>query len=238
MELLERFTPAHGLVDSALADLRERHAVRERERLRLEKQARRQEQIAAVTAQAGALVRNRAVQGGAAALLVLVVAIASWSTIFPPKPIRSASPRTGEPKSAPATSSGPGGTDGKTGPGIVVPPAGGGTGTGGAGQKVTPTVDGRTTPETATPPITVPPPVTPGTTTAPATPKTTGQPGTNGGTQRPTPTGVQPQAGPERTGAPVDVVPPGSGTPPKPEPAPRTAGGRIRRLRRRATPPR
>ncbi len=108
MELLERFTPAHGLVDSALADLRERHAVRERERLRLEKQARRQEQIAAVTAQAGALVRNRAVQGGAAALLVLVVAIASWSTIFPPKPIDPPPTGTGEPKSAPATPGGPG----------------------------------------------------------------------------------------------------------------------------------
>ena len=32
MELLERFTPPHGLVDSALAELRERHAARERER--------------------------------------------------------------------------------------------------------------------------------------------------------------------------------------------------------------
>ena len=73
MELLERFTPAHGLVDSALAEMRERHAARERERLRREKQAQRQQQIAALTAQAGALVRNRAVQGGAAALLVLVV---------------------------------------------------------------------------------------------------------------------------------------------------------------------
>ena len=47
MELLERFTPAHGLVDSALAEMRERHAERERERLRLEKQAQRQQQIAA-----------------------------------------------------------------------------------------------------------------------------------------------------------------------------------------------
>ncbi|MFI5079335.1 MAG: protein kinase, partial [Vicinamibacteria bacterium] len=68
MELLERFAPAHGLVDTALAEMRARHADRERERLRREKQAQRQQQIAALTSQAGALVRNRAVQGGAAAL--------------------------------------------------------------------------------------------------------------------------------------------------------------------------
>ena len=106
MELLERFTPAHGLVDSALADMRERHAARERERLRREKQAQRQQQIAALTAQAGALARNRAVQGGAAALLVLVVLIASWSTIFPPKPIEPASVDTDTPASGAATPGG------------------------------------------------------------------------------------------------------------------------------------
>jgi hypothetical protein len=44
MEMLERFQPAHGLVDSALAEMRERHAARERERIRREQQARRQAQ--------------------------------------------------------------------------------------------------------------------------------------------------------------------------------------------------
>ena len=125
MELLERFTPAHGLVDSALAEMRERHAARERERLRLEKQAQRQQQIAAVTAQAGALARNRAVQGGAAALLVLIVLIASWSSIFPPKPIEPAPVDTGTPASGAATPGGqPAGTDSGSTP-ANVPPAGG-----------------------------------------------------------------------------------------------------------------
>ncbi len=87
LELLEHFTPAHGLVDSALANLRDRHAARERERLLREKRERRQASIGAVTAQAGALARSRAVQGSVAALLVVVVLIASWSSIFPPAPI-------------------------------------------------------------------------------------------------------------------------------------------------------
>jgi serine/threonine protein kinase len=87
LELLERFTPAHGLVDSALAALRERHAARERERLRREQRERRQASIGAVTAQAGALARSRAVQGSVAALLVVIVLIASWSSLFPPTPL-------------------------------------------------------------------------------------------------------------------------------------------------------
>jgi len=207
MELLERFTPAHGLVDSALADLRERHAMRERERLRLEKQARRQKQIAGVTAQAGALVRNRAVQGGAAALLLLVVVIASWSTMFPPKPIEPLPIDTDTPKSDPETP--------REDPNRTIsneprpePPASTGNGTG--DPKETPKVD----------PNPKVKPVTPGTTTAPANPNTTAQPGTNGGTQLSTPTEVQPQPRPQRPAAPVDVEPPGSGNSPRPEPSP------------------
>ncbi len=104
MELLERFTPAHGLVDGALADMRERHAARERERLRREQQARRQQQIDAFTGKAGELARNRAVQGGVAAVLLLVVVIASWSSIFPPQAGRSGRPGSRPPTSTPATS--------------------------------------------------------------------------------------------------------------------------------------
>ena len=108
MELLERFTPAHGLVDGALAELRERHAVLERERLRREQQARRQQQIDAVKARAGELARNRAVQGGVAAALLLVVVIASWSSIFPPRPV---DPGAGVPGTAtPSTSTPPTGS--------------------------------------------------------------------------------------------------------------------------------
>ena len=129
-----------------------------------------------MTAQAGALARNRAVQGGAAALLVLVVVIASWSTIFPPKPIEPPPTDTGTPKSAPATPGGqPGGTGGtgardrrsarrQPAPAPATVP------------KVTPKVDNGTTPATAKPPVTVAPPVPPGTTTAPTNPKSTGQP--------------------------------------------------------------
>ncbi len=226
MELLERFTPAHGLVDSALAEMRERHAARERERLRLEKQAQRQQQIAAVTAQAGALARNRAVQGGAAALLLLIVLIASWSSIFPPKPIEPAAVDTGTPASGAATPGGqPAGADSGATP-ANVPPAGGDV------PKETSTVDAgaATAPKT---PGTGIPGVPPGTNPATTNPKTSGQPTPNGRTQGQTPTGgQQPSAlGPATWPSRRRPAPPRS-----PIPRLTTAGGPIRRPRRPATP--
>ena len=173
MELLERFTPPHGLVDSALAELRERHAARERERVRREQQARRQEQIAALTAQATAVVRNRAVQAGAAAVLLLVVVIASWSSIFPPRPVP---PDAGTGAGTPATGTPAGGVDGSGS--VVAPPAGPGTVDAGKGtppnvdtSKDTPPVDGAgtATPAGTRPTVTVPVTTTrPGRTPAPS----------------------------------------------------------------------
>jgi serine/threonine protein kinase/actin-related protein len=220
MELLERFTPAHGLVDSALAELRERHAVRERERLRREQQARRQAQIAAITGQAGALVRNRAVQAGAGALLLLVVVIASWSSIFPPKPIP---PDGGDGSSvvtpAPGTAT-PAGSDGS---GAVAPPTGTGTVDGGKGtppavdtSKANPPVDGGTATPTSTRPTGTAPATAAGTNPAtnPGSRPGSGQPGYAGGTQ--------PAAG-LPTGGTVAAAPPAGGTaaPPPPTATPK-----------------
>jgi serine/threonine protein kinase/CheY-like chemotaxis protein len=220
MELLERFTPAHGLVDSALADMRERHAARERERLRREKQAQRQQQLAALTAQAGALARNRAVQGGAAALLLLIVLIASWSTIFPPEPIEPFAD-----KDTPGSAATPGGqpavAESGAGPAIV-PPAGSDAAgdartapAGGGAPGETPAVAGAAA---AKPPIAgavVPPAMT-----TPATsPRTTGQPGATGGAPGPTPSGGEQPAGSDRSGGAVAAVPPGGATA-KPDPVP------------------
>jgi len=224
MELLERFTPAHGLVDSALADLRERHAVRERERLRREKQAQRQQQIAAVTGQAAALARNRVVQGGAAALLVLVVVIASWSTMFPPKPIEPFADRDTPASGAATPGAQPAGTD-SSATSATGPPAGGEV------PKDTSSADGGPTPATSPSsvpatgaattktPVTGPLAVPPATSTSPGTAKTAGQPTANGGTQGGLPsTGGQPPAGADRTGRTVAVAPPTGGAGAKPDP--------------------
>jgi hypothetical protein len=206
MELLERFTPGHGLVDSALADMRERHAVRERERLRREKQAQRQQQIEALTAQAGALARNRVVQGGAAALLVLIVVIASWSTMFPPKSIEPFADRD-TPASGAATPGGqPAAVDSGIEPAPVQP-------TGGDVAKEPAKVDAGASAKT---PVTGAPAV-PGTTTA--NPRPTGQPVTDGGATGPTPAGGQ-QPAPDRGGTGVAVVPPAGGATAKPDPVP------------------
>ena len=218
MELLERFTPAHGLVDSALADLRERHAVRERERLRREKQAQRQRQIAAVTGQAAALARNRVVQGGAAALLMLVVVIASWSTMFPPKPIEPFADRDTPASGAATPGAQPAGTDRSAAPATGSP-------AGGEVPKDTASADGGTAPPT--PPATTaattktpgggPLAVPPGTSTG--APKTAGQPATNGGSQGGlTPTGGQPPAGTDSTGRAVAVAPPTGSASARPDP--------------------
>ncbi|MEO5822269.1 MAG: protein kinase, partial [Vicinamibacteraceae bacterium] len=245
MEVLERFTPAHGLVDSALAEMRERHAARERDRLRREQQERRQAQIAALTGRAGAIVRNRAVQAGAAALLVLVVVIASWSSIFPPTPIEPGA----NPGTAPVTPIGsstvptpPGG--GATGGDKVVPPTGNGgvdpaiaSPPDGNGQKpIAPVDPGNSTP----PPSTVRPsgpitPVTP-TGTSPGTPGPRTTPPTPGGTQGSNPTGRQPSVS-ERSGGPIVAVPPSNGTPAPTTPAPGT-GRNDTRPAEPAEPPR
>ena len=213
MELLERFTPAHGLVDSALADMRERHAARERERLRREKQAQRQRQIAAVTAQAGALARNRAVQGGAAALLVLVVLIASWSTIFPPTPIEPFADKD-TPASGAATSGGQAaGSDTGAGPATV-------PSDNGAGGDAPKEIDAGATETPPKPPVTGVPAVPPGTAPGTTNPRSTGQPTPNGGTQGQT--GGQQPAGSDRDGGAVAAVPPGGATA-KPDPVPEDA---------------
>jgi serine/threonine-protein kinase len=209
MELLERFTPAHGLVDSALADMRDRHAARERERLRREKQAQRQAQVAALTAQAGALVRNRAVQGGVAALLLLVVVIASWSSIFPTKPIE---PSAVDPAATPSGAVTPGGqpaaADSKPAP-TPVQPAGGDV------AKATNAVDPGTTAKT---PVVAAPSVPPATPPATTNPRT-GRPTPNGGSQGQMPSSAQQQpAGSERNGSGVAVTPPPAAATAKPEP--------------------
>ena len=239
MELLERFSPPHGLVDSALAEMRERHAARERERLRLEKQAQRQQQIAALTAQAGALVRNRAVQGGAAALLVLVILIASWSSLFPPKPIEPPpGGGTGTPPAGTATQGGqPAGTgSGSPNPVGAVPPTGTGTGSvanpTGAGVVATPPAGpevAKTTKNDKVPPVATKPsgpepgPVAPVPPTGAGTQKPTGQPITNGGAQTHTPPGGQQPSVIEKNGGGVVAVPPAGGTS-KPESVPANNG--------------
>ena len=77
---------------------------------------------------------------------------------------RAASHRNGRAEVSPATPGGESDRTGSTEPGIVVPPAGTGTGAGGEVQKETPKIDNGAATGTATPPVTVPPPVTPGTT--------------------------------------------------------------------------
>ena len=220
MELLERFAPAHGLVDTALAELRARHADRERERLRREKQAQRQQQIAALTSQAGALVRNRAALDSAAALLVLVVLVASWSSIFPPKPIEPATVDPGAAESGAVTPGGqPAGADRGDGP-ATVPPAEGDV------PSETPKVDAGATETTPKTPVAGLPAVPPGTTPAPTNSRTPGQPTPNGGTQAQTPSGGQQLAGQDRDGAAVAAVPPGGVAAPTPEAVP-DAGART-----------
>ena len=226
MELLERFAPAHGLVDSALAELRERHAVRERERLRREQQARRQQQIDAIKEKAGELARNRAVQGGVAAALLLVVVIASWSSIFPPKPVDPGTGPTGT--VTPSTSTTP---TGAVDP-AAAPPAG--SGAIDPGTSATPVDTPKTSPAAPSPSATPPGgrdprvaaptgtyPVTPtpsrtGTGTTPA-PSPSGQPTgapRNGGVVAVPPTGTAPA---------VDPNPPANArTEPRPDPTPET----------------
>ena len=176
-----------------------------------------------LTAQAGALARNRAVQGGAAALLLLVVAIASWSTIFPPKPIEPAPTEPGTPESGPATPGGEPDRTGSTEPGTGFrPPA---PARAPAARSEGDAQDRQRCNDGDGDAARHRPPVTPETTTAATNPRTTGQPGTNGGTQRPTPAGGQPPAGSDRSGAPWPSCRRGAATA-KPEPAPEDAGGR------------
>jgi len=222
MALLERFTPAHGLVDSALSEFRQRHAARERERIKREQQARRQEQISALTGQAGAIVRNRAVQAGAAAVLLLVVVIASWSSIFPPAPVEPATGTgTVTPAPEPVNPLTPaGGAEppvSAVDPGKVTPPESG-------ASKGTPPIEAGPTPApggsrpaggaVATPPTT---------TGTPANPRTGAAPPANGGGTGAQPTGAQPGG----NGGAVALTPPVATPTPTPTPDAGPATGRT-----------
>jgi hypothetical protein len=109
MALLERFTPPHSLVDGALAELRATYAARVQARQRQEREARRREAIARVRGQVRTLAGSRAVQAGAA-LLVIIVAVALWRGLAPPAPTVNPGPAAGAgegPGSLPGPAPGP-----------------------------------------------------------------------------------------------------------------------------------
>ncbi|HEY8549940.1 MAG TPA: protein kinase [Vicinamibacterales bacterium] len=95
LSLLESFSPEHPLVDAALADLRERHAARELERLRAERRARRQAAIRRATGSIAALARNRVAQIAATVVLAVGVLLAWWLRSEPsPAPTSTAAVTT------------------------------------------------------------------------------------------------------------------------------------------------
>ena len=145
LEILERFVPPHPLVASTLTQLREQHAAAERERLRVEQRARRQQAFTSAAGRGRSLASHTGVRLGLGLVLVALVGIGVWSR-WPPTPVTPGPSGGGE--QTPQT---PGGNSGK--PDEIVDP-----------QVVqekpgtrTPTNETEKTPPGAPPPGTTPP---------------------------------------------------------------------------------